>query len=85
MRIDGLMSRIADPSPARQGRNETRIAAARKPHCSIPSSSSIASTVPAWRAARKCGSSGMVSSDTKPYTILRACPVAQSIPMSGPP
>jgi len=76
---------IAEPNPARHGRNETRHAAARRPSCSIPSSSSIASIVACWRATRKCGSSGIESSDTKPYTTRRTLPAAHSIPTSGPP
>ena len=36
----------------------------------MPSSSSIASSAPLWRATRKWGSSGIESSDTKPKTSL---------------
>ena len=40
---------------------------------------------PHFRAARKCGSSGIESSETKPYTTLRTFPEAHSSPTSGPP
>jgi len=62
----GLMRMTSEPSPARVGRNGSRNAAAYSPHCSMPSSSSMASMAPLWRAALKCGSSGMESSETKP-------------------
>ena len=51
----------------------------------MPSSTSITSTWPCWRAARQCGSSAMESRVTNPHTTLRTLPVAQSSPTSGPP
>ena len=40
---------------------------------------------PDCRAARKCGSSGIESSDTKAYTSRFTLPAAHSSPTSGPP
>src|SRR5690349_18994816 len=40
---------------------------------------------PDWRAARKCGSSGVESGDTKEYTSRSTLPAAHSRPTSGPP
>ena len=58
------------PSRARPGSAGTAPAtprpAGRAGTC--PSSSSASSTAPAWRAVRKCGSSGIESSDTNAYT-----------------
>src|SRR5882672_10357383 len=51
----------------------------------MPSSSSIASIVPPCRAALKCGSSAMVSRETKAYTTFLTLPAAQRRPTSGPP
>ena len=51
----------------------------------MPSSTSMTSTRPCWRAARQCGSSAMESSVTKPHTTLRTLSAAQSSPTSGPP
>src|ERR1700682_1284740 len=51
----------------------------------MPSSSSIASMVPLWRAARKWGSSGIVSRETNAYTTFLTLPAAQRRPTSGPP
>src|ERR1700687_126367 len=51
----------------------------------MPSSSSIASMVPLWRAARKCGSNGIVSRETNAYTTFLTLPAAQRRPTSGPP
>src|SRR5438093_9465722 len=45
----------------------------------------MTSIAPDSRAARKCGSSGIESSDTKPNTTLRTLPAAHSKPTSGPP
>src|ERR1017187_3567410 len=50
----------------------------------MPSSISEASMAPACRAARKYGSSGIVSSDANPKTARRTLPAAHSIPRSGP-
>ena len=66
----------------------TRQAAAWRPSSSIPSSSSVHSMAPDWRAARKCGSStaaGPTSGDTKAKVSLATLPAAQSMPTSGPP
>ena len=63
LRVDAITS---EPRPARVGRNGSRSAAAYRPHWNMPSSSSTASIAPVWRARRKCGSSGIESSDTKP-------------------
>ena len=51
----------------------------------MPSSSSSVVTVPASRALRKCGSSGMESSEQNAYTALVTFPTAHSRPRSGPP
>ncbi len=51
----------------------------------MPSSYSSTSMAPDCRAARKCGSSGIESSETKPNTTLRTRPAAQRMPTSGPP
>ena len=51
----------------------------------MPSSTSITSTFPCWRAARQWGSRAMESRVTKPHTTLRTFPLAQSSPTSGPP
>ncbi len=66
MASSGLIRITSEPSPARVGRNGSRNAAAYSPHWNMPSSSSMASTAPLWRAALKCGSSGIESSETKP-------------------
>src|SRR5580704_18832495 len=79
------MVRTSDPSPARVGRKGTRHEAACRPRKNMPSSTSMTSTRPCWRAARQCGSSAMESSVTKPHTTLRTLPVAHSSPTSGPP
>ena len=55
----------SEPSPTRVGRNGTRHAAACSPSRNSPSSYGSSSTAPDWRAARKWGSSGIESSDTK--------------------
>src|SRR4051812_32666922 len=85
VRISGWRATTSDPSPTRVGRNGTRHAAACSPSSTIPSSNSSASIVPACRAARKCGSSAIESSDTNAKTTLRTLPVAHSRPTSGPP
>src|SRR3954452_13853331 len=85
VRISGCLATTSDPSPTRVGRNGTRHAAACSPSSTIPSSSSSASTAPACRALRKCGSSAIESSDTNAKTTLRTLPVAHSRPTSGPP
>src|SRR3954470_18494089 len=85
VRISGCFATTSDPSPTRVGRNGTRHAAACSPSSTIPSSSSSASTAPACRALRKCGSSAIESSDTNAKTTLRTLPVAHSRPTSGPP
>src|SRR5579872_3008 len=51
----------------------------------MPSSTSMASTVPSWRARRKLGSSAIESSVTNPKTTLRTSPEAHNNPTSGPP
>ena len=84
VRSSGLTSSTPEPSPARIGRNGSRCAAASRPQCSMPSSSSVSSTVPAWRARRKFGSRGIESSDANPVTTRLACPDATSSPTSGP-
>ena len=84
VRSSGLTSSTPEPRPARIGRNGSRCAAASRPQCSMPSSSSVSSTVPACLARRKCGSSGIESSEAKPVTIRLACPDATSSPASGP-
>ena len=56
----------SEPSPTRVGRNGTRQRGGLEPeeeHALVELASS--SIAPAWRAARKCGSSGIESSDTK--------------------
>ena len=50
----------------------------------MPSSSSVSSIVPSWRARRKFGSRGIESSDANPVTTRLACPDATSSPTSGP-
>ena len=40
----------------------------------IASSTSVSSNAPRWRAARKCGSSGIESRVTKAVTSLRILP-----------
>src|SRR3954468_3877610 len=85
VRISGWRATTSDPSPTRVGRNGTRQAAACSPSSTIPSSSSSASTAPACRALRKCGSNAIESSDTNAKTTLRTLPVAHSRPTSGPP
>ena len=84
VRSSGLTSSTPEPSPARMGRNGSRCAAASRPQCSMPSSSSVSSTVPACRARRKCGSSAIESSDANPVTTRVAWPDATSSPTSGP-
>ena len=79
------MLSTSEPSPARVGRKGSRHDAAWRPRKNIPSSTSIASTFPCWRAARQCGSRAMESRVTKPHTTARTLPVAQSSPTSGPP
>ena len=51
----------------------------------MPSSSSMASTAPVWRAALKWGSVGIESRVTNPKTTLATLPAAHSRPTSGPP
>src|SRR5437870_1927824 len=51
----------------------------------MPSSYSVTSIEPAWRAARKCGSIGFESSVTNPKTACFTLPVAHRMPTSGPP
>ena len=67
------------------GKKGTRQAAACSPRKNMPSSTSITSTRPAWRAARQWGSRAMESRVTNPQTTLRTLPVAHSRPTSGPP
>ncbi len=50
----------------------------------MPSSNGTSSTRPAWRAARKWGSSAIESREANGYTARRTFPVAQSRPRSGP-
>ena len=51
----------------------------------MPSSISMASMAPVWRAALKWGSVGMESRVTNPKTTLATLPAAHSSPTSGPP
>ena len=64
----------SEPSPTRVGRNGTRHAAACNPRRNMPSSSSVVLTAPDCRALRKCGSSGIESSDTNAYTTCCTLP-----------
>ena len=84
VRSSGLTRITSEPSPARIGRNGSRCAAASRPQCSMPSSSSVSSTVPRCRPFLKCGSSAIESSDAKPVTTRLAWPDAMSSPTSGP-
>ena len=85
VRSSGLTRITSEPSPARIGRNGSRCAAASRPHCSMPSSSSVSSIGAALAGRRKCGSSAIESSETKPHTTRRTLPAATSSPTSGPP
>ena len=51
----------------------------------MPSSTSMASTAPVWRATRKWGSVGIESRVTNPKTTFFTLPAAQRSPTSGPP
>ena len=51
----------------------------------MPSSSSMHSMAPVWRATLKWGSVGIESRVTKPNTTLATLPAAHSRPTSGPP
>jgi hypothetical protein len=64
VRSCGLRRVTSEPSPARVGRNGSRSDAAYSAHCSMPSSYSVTSIAPDWRAAWKCGSSGIESSES---------------------
>ena len=78
-RRHGLERRVESSSRrsrARPGsdRNGIRHAAAMSPSRNIPSSNSVVSTAPGLLALRKCGSSGIESSDTNRRRPCAPCP-----------
>ncbi len=84
-RISGLCRSTSVESPRRVGMYGARMPAALSPSRNMPSSISITSIAPPCRAARKYGSRGMKSSETKEKMSFRTLPAAHSMPTSAPP